>query len=73
MDWSTMVWSGYERYEYNDRPVPIILECAMTTLKAWMGDRLNTPEKARSTLSTFAIAGGAFGFLLVIVAAFISH
>ena len=45
----------------------------MTTLKAWMGDRLNTPEKARSTLSTFAIAGGAFGFLLVVVAAFIGH
>jgi hypothetical protein len=68
-----MVWSAYERYAYNDRTLPIELECAMTTFKAWMGDRLNTPEKACSTLSTFAIVGGAFGFLLVVVAAFIGH
>jgi hypothetical protein len=68
-----MVWSGYARYEYNDHSVPILSECTMTTMKAWMGDRLNTPQKARSTLSTFAIAGGAFGFLLVVVAAFIGR
>jgi hypothetical protein len=34
----------------------------MATLRAWMGERLDTPEKARTTLSNIA-AGAAWSVL----------
>lgn len=45
----------------------------MTTFKAWMGERLNTPEKARTTLSNIAIGGGVFGALLTLLAVLASR
>lgn len=45
----------------------------MTTLKAWMGERLDTPEKARTTLSNIAVGGGVIGFLLTVAAVLIAQ
>jgi len=45
----------------------------MTTLKAWMGERLDTPEKARTTLSNIAVGGGVVGLVLTLVAVVIAH
>jgi hypothetical protein len=45
----------------------------MTTLKAWMGERLDTPEKARTTLSNIAVGGGVVGLILTLVAVIIAH
>jgi len=40
----------------------------MTTLKAWMGEYLDTPEKARTTLSNMAVGAGVIGFVLTLLA-----
>lgn len=45
----------------------------MTTLKAWMDERLQTPEKARTTLSNIAVGGGAVGLVLTLVAVIIAR
>lgn len=45
----------------------------MTTLKTWLGNRLSTPEKARSTMSVFVSIGGTFGFAIAALAAYFSH
>jgi hypothetical protein len=49
------------------------MEREMTTLRAWMGERLDTPEKARTTLSNIAAGGGVVGFVLTLVALLIAH
>ena len=45
----------------------------MTTLKAWLGDRLETPEKARTTLSNIAVLGGVVGVVLTLIAVIIAQ
>lgn len=40
----------------------------MKTLKAWMSERLETPEKAHATLSNIAMGGAVIGFLLTLMA-----
>lgn len=45
----------------------------MTTLKAWIGDRLETPEKARTTLSNIAMFGGVVGVVLTLIAVIIAQ
>lgn len=48
-------------------------ECEMTTLKAWMRERLNTPEKARTPPSNIAVAGGMIGLVLTIIGVIVAH
>lgn len=45
----------------------------MATLKAWMNERLDTPEKARTALSNIALSGGVIGFVLTLVALLTGH
>lgn len=45
----------------------------MTTFKAWMGKCLDTPEKARTTLSNIAVGGGVVGIILTVIALIIAQ
>jgi hypothetical protein len=49
------------------------MEREMTTLKAWMGARLDTPEKARTMLSNIAVGGGVVGLVLTLVGVIIAN
>jgi hypothetical protein len=64
-----------ERYESSLRILKLITqrEREMTTLKAWLGDRLETPEKARTTLSNIAVLGGVVGVVLTLIAVIIAQ
>ena len=39
----------------------------MTSLKVWLRARLDTPDKARTTLSNIALGGGILGSILTVV------
>lgn len=45
----------------------------MASFKAWMGERLDTPEKARTTLSNIAVGSGVFGAFLTLLAVLVSR
>lgn len=70
-----MVRLASERYKYGLRILELATcrEREMTTLKAWLGDRLETPEKARTTLSNIAVIGGLVGVVLTVVAVIIAQ
>lgn len=48
-------------------------ERKMRTLKAWIDNRLETPDKARTTLSNIAVFGGVVGVALTLVAVVIAQ
>lgn len=45
----------------------------MIHIKQWLRQRMETPEKARTTLSNIAVCGGLVGFILTLIGVLVAH